>query len=108
MYMVIKINMNPSILNKKQQSKQHFLELLLLSMLAFGDLYNIIFYGNDIGYKGYVIFFTVAGRLSGLTWKAVGSRPGQVISKTIITRKCSVAAESHIRSHNYVSFKIKL
>ena len=29
-------------------------------------------------------------------------------SETLITRKCSVAAESHIQSHNYVSFKIKL
>ena len=26
----------------------------------------------------------------------------------ILTRKCSIAAESHIRWHEYVSFKIKL
>ena len=28
--------------------------------------------------------------------------------KTILTRKCSIAAESHIRLHNHVNFKIKL
>ena len=27
------------------------------------------------------------------------------LSLKIITRKCSIAVESHIRSHNYVTFK---
>ena len=35
-------------------------------------------------------------------------RLGNVSNETCSTRKCSIAAESHIRSHHYISSKIQL